>query len=113
MRENYTCVLTLGTQRWEDPDFQASLKKWNSRTKRDGEQRRDGEGRMGKVQGRRGKRKVETREGGKERAEQSRVGQGRVADPRMVPRSHFFPITKFSTTIPASLCLSFLICKLT
>lgn len=98
VKENYTCVLTLGTQRWEDPDFQASLKKWNNMKKRDGERRRrDGEGRMGEVQGRRGKRKVEMREGGKERAEQSRAGQGRIADPRgtQIPASWrpapFFP----------------------
>lgn len=69
VKENYTCVLTLGTQRWEDPDFQASLKKWNSMKKRDRERRRrDGEGRMGKVQGRGGKKR------GKGRAGQGRAG---------------------------------------
>lgn len=56
VKENYTCVLTLGTQGWENPDFQASLRKKKGRKKRDGERRRDGEGRMGKVQGRRGKK---------------------------------------------------------
>lgn len=71
VKENYTCVLTLGTQGWEDPDFQASLRKRKGRKKRGGE-RRDGEGRMGKVQGRRGKKRMETREG--RRRGQSRAG---------------------------------------
>lgn len=79
VKENYTCVLILGTRGWEDPGFQASLRK-NEGQARKGMEKGEGMVRGGWAKCKEEEGKKDADERGKEgegRAEQGRAGQGK------------------------------------